>query len=412
MRKQHELGNLDNGRRETVAVDPIGVVEQTWWPESGTFTDYALVPQAGRPYLAAVPARISERTLSVPSTLARELEAATLVLRSFDNEFGGEISDFASLLVRSEALSSSQIENVNAKARQVIAAEIGESDRSSASLIAAAGSSLVAALTAPGEVDAELAKRIHAGLLRDAPHLTPGQWRTDPIWIGTKSESPHGADYVAPPAAEVPALMEDWSRFAARVDLPVLAQAMLAHAQFETIHPFRDGNGRTGRALLQAMLRRHRITARALVPVSAGLLHDTDRYFDAIAAYQAGDAAPILWAGVSAVHRSVENATQLVDELRSIKARFRDTLRIRSDSRAWDVIDFAFEQPVFTARIAAERLDIGPNNLQRHLDRLVDEGVLRKSASAHRGRGSVYRSQDILDALDRFAERAARTPAR
>lgn len=390
-----------------VQLPPIDHVEQRWWPEAGRFTDYSLVPNIGEPYRAAMPPHIAGLDLSIPSSLARELETATLQLRSFDAEFGADVLPYVTLLVRSEALSSSQIEHVNANARQVIAAEIGEFDRASATLIASAGSSLAAALEDPGEVNAQLASRIHAALLEGHTHLTPGQWRSDPIWIGTSSASPHGADYVAPPADSVPDLMADWSTFAARTDLPILAHVMIAHAQFETIHPFRDGNGRTGRALLQAMLRRHAVTTRLLVPVSAGLLHDTDSYFAALAAYQAGDAAPILRAGVEAIDRSVGNARQLVNEIREIRMHLRDSLRIRPQSRAWEVIDFMFEQPVFTARVAAERLDITVNNMQRHLDRLLDEGVLRQSASAHRGRGRVYRSPDVLAALDRFAARSA-----
>ncbi|MGO2110647.1 MAG: Fic family protein [Pseudoclavibacter sp.] len=403
--------NLRNDDGTRISIAPVTGVEQVWWPEAGRYTDYSLVPHAGESYRASVPQNIADLNPSIPPSIAGELERATLELRAFDDEFGGELSAFATLLVRSEALSSSQIERVDAKARQVVAAEIGESDRSGARLIAAAGSSLRSALTEASDVGADLARGIHASLLADQPRLAPGEWRSDPIWVGTSSTSPHGADFVAPPAELVPELMADWSAFAARDDVPAFAQALIAHAQFETIHPFRDGNGRTGRALLQAQLRRRGITRRALVPVSAGLLTDTDGYFNALASYQAGDAAPILRAGREAVTRSVANATQLVEEVRSIRTRFRETLSIRAHSRAWDVLDYAIDQPVFTARLAAERLGIAPSNVQRHLDRLVDDRVLQASTSAHRRRGRVYRAQDILDALDRFAERSARRPA-
>ena len=88
----------------------------------------------------------------------------------------------------------------------------------------------------------------------------------------------------------VPAAIDDLMTFAARDDVPLLAQIAVAHAQFETIHPFTDGNGRTGRALVQAMLRNKGLTRQVTVPVSAGLLVDTDGYIAALTAYRDGDA--------------------------------------------------------------------------------------------------------------------------
>lgn len=94
----------------------------------------------------------------------------------------------------------------------------------------------------------------------------------------------------------------------------------------------------------------------ALVPVSAGLLGDVEGYFAALTAYQHGDAAPTLRAGTEASHRSIANTARLVDELRAIRARQQEQLSMRKDSRAWDPLAYAYEQPVFTARLAAERL--------------------------------------------------------
>ncbi len=87
----------------------------------------------------------------------------------------------------------------------------------------------------------------------------------------------------------VSAAISDLIRFLRRDDLPVLPQAAIAHAQFETIHPFTDGNGRAGRALLHSMLRSKALTRSVTVPVSAGLLADTGAYFEALTAYREGD---------------------------------------------------------------------------------------------------------------------------
>ena len=106
------------------------------------------------------------------------------------------------------------------------------------------------------------------------------------MWIGSSSYGPHTASFVPPHHTRVAAAIDDLVRFIRRDDLPVLAQAALAHAQFETIHPFPHGNRRTGRALVHCLLRGKLLTRRVIVPVSAGLLTDTDSYFDALAAYR------------------------------------------------------------------------------------------------------------------------------
>jgi Fic family protein len=93
----------------------------------------------------------------------------------------------------------------------------------------------------------------------------------------------------------VPVLIDDLVAFARRTDIPLLTQAAVAHAQFETIHPFPDGNGRTGRALIHSMLRGHGLTHNVTVPVSAGLLTDTSAYFDALTAYREGEPSSSDW---------------------------------------------------------------------------------------------------------------------
>src|SRR4029453_10153116 len=124
--------------------------------------------------------------------------------------------------------------------------------------------------------------------------------------------SPIGAAFVAPRSEDVPGLMDDLMAFARRDDMPVLVQVAVAHAQFETIHPFSDGNGRTGRALVQAMLRGKDITRSVTVPVSAGLLTDVNAYHDALTSYRAGDIEPIVEQIAVASDDAIRNAKALV----------------------------------------------------------------------------------------------------
>ena len=106
----------------------------------------------------------------------------------------------------------------------------------------------------------------HRTLMADEPErVKPGRFREGQNWIGGRRNNPSDARYVPPPEDHVPALMSDLIDFIDRDDLPAIAQAAITHAQFETIHPFVDGNGRVGRCLIHVVLRR-RDVARSFVP--------------------------------------------------------------------------------------------------------------------------------------------------
>src|SRR5690606_26640846 len=135
---------------------------------------------------------------------------------------------------------------------------------------------------------------MHEALLGETHPDWVGRWRDEQVWIGGSAIGPHRADYVAPHHDRVPAALTDLVAFMDRDDLPVLVQAAIAHAQFETIHPFPDGNGRVGRALVHSLLRAKGTTRSVTVPISAGLLADRDAYFGALDSYRRGDPHPIV----------------------------------------------------------------------------------------------------------------------
>ncbi|GED09929.1 hypothetical protein CCE02nite_19280 [Cellulosimicrobium cellulans] len=141
------------------------------------------------------------------------------------------------------------------------------------------------------------------------------------MWIGGSDISPAGADFVPPHHERVPGAIADLVAFVARADVVPLAHVAIAHAQFETIHPFTDGNGRTGRALVQAMMHSSGLTRNATLPLSAGLLADVDSYYAALTPYRAGHPAAIVHQFVQASARAVKNGRQLVEQVRSIRAR-------------------------------------------------------------------------------------------
>jgi Fic family protein len=201
-------------------------------------------------------------------------------------------------------------------------------------------------------------------------------------------------------------VISDLIEFAQRADTPALPQIAVAHAQFETIHPFTDGNGRTGRALVQAMLRNKGLTRRLTVPVSAGLLADTGAYFAALTSYREGDAAPIIECFARASSRAIDNGRLLVAELRDIRRRWNDAIVARSDSAVWKVAELLTRRPVVNAALLAAELGIDSTNAHRYLAPLTEAGILIETTN--RARNRIWRAPEVLAALDAFAERAGR----
>ena len=372
-------------------------------------------PQHGRPavggrafgsYRPAVPATVAGLTLDLPPAVLAEAEAAGREITRFDAELGGEVAPFAAVLLRSESAASSQIENLTASARAIAEAELpGVRAKRNAEMIVANTAAMQAALSLSDTVDAAAILAMHGALMATQPRHTPGKFRTEAVWIGGGS-TPVGATFVGPRPELIPAAISDLIEFAQRTDIPAFPQIAVAHAQFETIHPFTDGNGRTGRALAQAMMRSKGLTRHVTVPISAGLLADTNGYIDALTAYRDGDASPIVNRFAEASLKATVNGRELVTELRAIRESWNGLLTARSDSAVWRVADLVIRRPVVNARLLAQELGIESTNAHRYLGPLAKAGILVETSSGTRHR--VWRSPEVLAALDGFAERAGR----
>ena len=267
------------------------------------------------PYRAAVVPEIARLDPVLPVATTALADEATAELARFDAEMGSEISPFGAILLRSESAASSRIEHLTASATSIALAELGDTSRHNATEIVANTTAMTAAIELADRLDASAILAMHDALLgRHDPNVA-GKWRTGQVWIGSSNYGPHTASFVPPRHTRVTPAIDDLVKFMQRNDLPVLVQAAIAHAQFETIHPFPDGNGRTGRALVHCLLRGKRLTRQVTVPVSAGLLTDTGRYFAALTAYRDGDVESIVGCFAEASFDSIVNGRQLVDEL-------------------------------------------------------------------------------------------------
>lgn len=357
------------------------------------------------PYLAAVPAKIAALPLRLPpETLTASTDAAHEVAR-FDAELGSEIAPFSAVLLRSESAASSQIENLIASARAIAEATLGEPAGANARQVVGNVAAMTAALELADDITSDAILSMHRALLAHTEPDIAGQWRTEPVWIGGSDLGPHSAVFVPPHHGRVPAAIDDLVAFIRRDDLPVLAHAAIAHAQFETIHPFPDGNGRTGRALLHAMLRHAGLVRSVTVPISAGLLVAVGEYFDALTAYRDGDPAPIVGRLSEAAYAAVGNGRRLVVDLQALRVSWKDRVRARRDAAAWRIADLLLRHPVVNVSFISAELGIAPQNVYRGLAPLVHAEVL---TSTGRQRDRVWRSMEVLAALDAFARRAGR----
>lgn len=382
----------------------IGSEQRVWSPVAAS--TYVGVDLKIQRYRAAVPPLISTLT-PAPSAEAGDVAAmAANELSRFDAELGHRVASFAPVLLRSESASSSQIENLTASARAVFSAELGARGSRNAELIAANTRALRAALELADGISPSAIREMHRILMAGQPRHTPGEWRDEAVWIGTRTDSPLGAEYIAPSHERVPALISDMTVFALRDDLAPLLATAIAHAQFETIHPFSDGNGRTGRALAQAMLRQRGVTRNVAIPVSAGLLADVEGYHRALTAYREGDVSPIVLAFANASLRAVSNARLLIDDIDQIRESWARRLTVRRSSNAWRLLDVVARRPVLDAATAARELGVQQPNIYPPLSALVDAGIL--TSKAEHKLGPFWRSIEVLDAIDDFAKRAGR----
>jgi Fic family protein len=404
--------------RKTRVPLPLTVgVEATSWP-SVAFEDLDWVLPAtvevsntqrrklSGPYRAAITPAIAGLPVSVDRGVAEGAEEAAFAMVRFDAELGSRVMPFASVLLRSESAASSRIEQLTATAKAIALAELGDDSKRNASMIVSNVRAMEAAIELADDLDGAAILAMHQALLVDEHPQWVGRWRDAQVWIGGSSFGPHGSMFVPPHHSRVPLAIDDLVRFARRTDVSALVHVAVAHAQFETIHPFPDGNGRTGRALIHAMLRRRRLVRNVTIPISAGLLVDTNSYFGALTSFRNGDPNPIVVQMTDAVFASIANARQLVSELDEVRETWQTLISARRDSQVWALLDLLLRQPAVTAQGAQRELDVSKPTIFSLIDTLESAGVLVKARGEERNRAWV--ATDVVAVLDRFAQRAGR----
>jgi Fic family protein len=383
-------------------------------PDDGLASRSARARGSG-PYEATLPARLAGEEplgLALPGDLAADVAGAEQKLATFDlharDRLGGQspaLGPMSAILLRTESASSSQIEDLTVGARQLALAELDESRSTNARAVVANVRTMEAALRLADELDLAAVLAMHTELLSPSPDA--GRLREQLVWVGRSGRSLLGAVHIAPEAEDVPAALDDLVAFLAREDLPVLVHAAIAHAQFETIHPFTDGNGRTGRALVHALLAGKGLM-RTTAPVSAGLLTDLEAYTDALTAYRSGDARPIVEEFARAARFAAVTGSRLVDDLAAQLEADRERLTgLRRHALAWKVLPLLVGQPIVSAAHLRDVLEVPAMSVQRALAQLSEAGVLEEATG--RSRNRVWQHRGILAVLDDYAEQVRRS---
>ena len=250
---------------------------------------------------------------------------------------------------------------------------------------------------------------IHAALMGDDGEA--GQIRSRQNWIGSGfASTPLTAGFVPPPPETVPELLEDLVAAMNETAASPLVHAAVAHAQFETIHPFADGNGRTGRALVQLMLRRSGLTASCTPPISSALAMNRDAYISALDSNRPvcvpddpeRSAAMAEWIALfaQACTLACEYTRRIVDHVADLQQGWRARLLnggVRRSNSAIRLIDVLPSHPVLNAASAARLLGVDTRTARRSIDLLVAARILVQRSAGRRNR--VYEAEAIMDAF-------------
>lgn len=395
------------------------------------------VPRRDRrsgPYRRYRPDRLEAHPITLDGDLARRVAATERAVRSLNAPGGEALASIARFLLRSEAIASSRIEGLAPSPQQVALAELGtqESVRgvndqarlvaNNMTVVRRATTELVEA----EEVTVGHVVDLHRALLPDDERHHG--LRTAQNWIGGSDWHPIDADFVPPAPEHVPALMGDLVDYLNGAAHSPIVQAALVHAQFETIHPLTDGNGRVGRALIHTVLARRGVTHGAVLPVSLVLATLRHQYVEGLTAFRhdVDPAAPKAITGIrtwvdvfaQAAQVAADQSADLVSQVQELRedwdarvAAYRASRGMRevprADSATARLLAMLPEAAVATASTVTRILSVSFPAAAAALDELHQAGVL--DARKIERNATAYLATEVLDLITMTERRLAST---
>ncbi|WP_286930883.1 Fic family protein [Aeromicrobium sp. UBA7512] len=393
---------------ERVDVEPSGSQMVPWTPSGrgGSYDDRTLHEVE----VSVVP-DIADLVPSVGPGLSRGLDQATEVITTLDRSHADVLTPLATLLLRAESVASSKIENIKADVDEYARALHGVKENSSAVAMVASTRALrdlIGTVDDGSDIVMDSILAAHRTLMAADPSERDyaGKARDMQNWIGGSDYSPLGAMYVPPAPTAVEHHLADLMSFCNRRNVHPIVQASIAHAQFESIHPFTDGNGRIGRALVNTILRRRRVTTAVVVPIASAIVARRDDYFDALAAHRAGDAGPLIAAFTAGSLIAASESSVSAHRLAQMPERWiEDAGRPRAGSAARKLISGFATNPVFSADDLEQRFVGATSSMYVAIENLTDAGVIRPLTK--RTRNQVWVVSSIADELDALSVRIA-----
>jgi Fic family protein len=401
------------------------LVKLTWLPSASSCLPRR--DSRGCTYEAYVPDPLVGREISLSGATAADVADAERAVERLNRETRSLVDSeaVARLLLRAEAVASSKIEGLEVGARRLLKAQVATALGDDASDVTAtevlnnveAMRWAVDSLADVEQITVDHLLEVHRRLMAGTSlQQHAGKLREQQNWIGGSSYNPCSATFVPPPWDRVPDLLEDLCEFCDGEELPTIAHAALAHAQFETIHPFVDGNGRTGRALIHVMLRRRGLAPAVVPPVSLVLATWSKDYVNGLTATRyRSDASSQeavdgldYWVGLfaTAMARAVADAETYEQRVAEVQAAWREALgKVRANSAVDILVRVLPGAPVITVQGAAALIGRSVQAVNEAIPRLVDAGVLTQTTVGRRNR--AFEAADLIDAFADLERRLA-----
>jgi Fic family protein len=373
----------------------------------------------GCEYEAYVPDPLGKREFRLDGRSAADVTDTELAIARLNSEVStlADSEALARLLLRAEAVASSKIEGLEVGGRRLLKAQLASGLVDAPPDVTAtevlnnidAMNWAVDALAHEPSVTVDGLLRVHELLLADTRlEQHGGQLRKAQNWIGGSDYNPCSAAFVPPPHERVRELLKDLCRFCNSDMLPAVAQAAIAHAQFETIHPFVDGNGRTGRALIHVILRRRGLAPRFVPPISLVLATHADAYITGLerTRYDASPDSPEAidaineWIAffAAACRRAVADAEQFEQRVIELQIAWRSRLGgVRRNSALALLLDAIPGAPIMTVQSAAALVGRSVQAVNEAIPRLVEADVLRQTTVGKRNR--AFEATELIDSF-------------
>ncbi|HKG01918.1 MAG TPA: Fic family protein [Conexibacter sp.] len=363
-----------------------------------------------------VPDPIVDWDPTLTASTAALIAEADAEVREFDRQAPGVqgLDALARQLLRQESVGSSRIENLIVGQRRLARAAAGDGAERDATAGLIMGNvrameRAIALATEPRPLTRDDIVAIHHTLFEGTvDEALAGGVRREQNWIAGSAYSPAGADFIPPPHEYVEELLDDLAAFLNLDDLPVTLQAAIAHAQFESIHPFLDGNGRTGRCLIHVVYRRRGLATSVVPPISLVLATHFRLYIGGLEAYRFGDLKDWLLLFAASTVKAVDRAHDLAGRVDALREGWLERVgqpRSHASSRA--LLDQLAAEPVLTVARAAELAGVSETAAARALESLERAGVLTRPSQQRWGRR--WEAPAVFELLDAF-ERDVATP--